>query len=158
MSIEISLKGKVALVTGGRRQLGRAHALRLAEAGAHVAICDVVIEDGMISETVSEIEKYGVKGLGMVADISKKAAVENMINQTVEELGGLDILVNNAGISSRQTLMTVEDDEWADVMDINLKGLVVCSQLAARVMIKQGRGGSIINLTSSTGLNANVSR
>jgi NAD(P)-dependent dehydrogenase (short-subunit alcohol dehydrogenase family) len=158
MTIEISLKDKVAIVTGGRRQLGRAHAIRLAEAGADVAICDIVADDGMIEDTVNEIKKFGVKALGMIADVSKRADVERMISQTVDELGGLDIMVNNAGISSRQTLMNVEDDEWADVMDINLKGLVLCSQLAGKVMIEQGRGGSIINFTSSTGLNANVSR
>ena len=158
MSIDLSVEGKVALVTGGRRQLGRAQAIRLAEAGANVAISDVVGNDGMIKDTVREIEKCGRKGLGIVANVSKKSDVENMIHKTVKELGGIDILVNNAGVSSRQTLYNVEEDEWDDVININLKGVVLCSQLVAQVMVKQGRGGSIINLSSSTGLNANVSR
>lgn len=155
---EINLKGKVALVTGGRRQLGRADAIRLAEAGADVVVTDVVGDDGLLDEVVGEIEQLGCKGLAVVCDVSKKADVERTIDQVVAELGGIDILVNNAGVSSRMTLMEASEDEWDDVIDINLKGVFLCSQIAAKQMIQQRRGGSIINLSSSTGLNANVSR
>ena len=156
-NVSVNLEGKIALVTGGRRQLGRAHAIRLAECGADVAIADIAHDEDM-SITVAEIEKLGRKCLPIVCDVSKRDQVEAMFNKIFETFGGIDILVNNAGISSRQTLMNVEDDEWEAVLNINLKGLVMCTQYAAKQMIKQGRGGSIINLSSSTGLNANVSR
>lgn len=157
MGVEIDLKGKVALVTGGRRQLGRAQAIRLAECGADVCVADIAIDDDM-KFTVSEIEKLGRRALPLVCDVSKRHQVERTVNKCVSELGRLDILVNNAGISSRQTLMEVTDDEWADVLDVNLKGTILCTQYAARQMIRQGEGGAIVNLSSSTGLNANVSR
>lgn len=157
MSLEISLPNKVAVVTGGRRQLGRAQAVRLAECGAHVCVVDVAIDDDM-KTTIAAIEKVGRKALAVVCDVSKRTQVETMIATCVEELGGIDILVNNAGISSRMTLMNVTEDEWDDVLDINLKGVVLCTQYAARTMIMQRRGGAIINLSSSTGLNANISR
>jgi len=157
MSVEISLAGKVAIVTGGRRQLGRAQAIRLAECGADVCVADIAIDDDM-KFTVAAIEKLGRKALPIVCDVSKREPVKAMVEACVRELGGVDILVNNAGVSSRMTLMTVTDDEWDDVLDINLKGVVLCTQYAAGQMIKQGRGGAVINLSSSTGLNANVSR
>ena len=155
--VQVSLEGKIALVTGGRRQLGRAQAIRLAECGADIAIADIAHDDDM-SFTVAEIEKLGRRALPLVCDVSSREQVKAAIETIVKTFGGIDILVNNAGISSRQTLMDVEDDEWQDVMNINLKGMVMCTQYAARQMIAQGRGGSIINLSSSTGLNANVSR
>lgn len=157
MSVSIDLQGKIALVTGGRRQLGRAQALRLAECGAHVAVADIAEDDDM-RLTVAEIQKLGVRALPIVCDVADRAQVERMVDTVVRELGGVDILVNNAGISSRQSLMNVQDDEWQAVFDINLKGMVMCCQYAGKHMIEQGRGGSIVNLSSSTGLNANVSR
>lgn len=156
-NVQISLHGKVAIVTGGRRQLGRAHAIRLAECGANVAVADIAIDDDM-RDTVKAIEETGQKALPLVCDVSRRDQVQAMVENVVKTFGGVDILVNNAGVSSRQTLMNVEEDEWDDVMNINLKGTVFCSQFAAARMIEQGRGGSIINLSSSTGLNANVSR
>ena len=156
-SVQINLEGKNAIVTGGRRQLGRAQAIRLAECGADVALIDIADDDDM-KFTVAEIEKLGRRALPIVCDVSSREQVRAMTEKVAAELGGIDILVNNAGISSRQTLMNVEDDEWAAVMDINLKGTILCTQYAAKHMIRQGRGGSVINLSSSTGLNANVSR
>lgn len=157
MGVEIDLAGKVALVTGGRRQLGRAHAIRLAECGADVCVADIAI-DGDMKFTVAEIEKRGRRALPVVCDVSRRAQVEEAVARCVAELGRLDILVNNAGISSRETLMEVSDEEWDDVFDINVKGVVLCTQYAAKQMIRQGSGGAVINLSSSTGLNANVSR
>lgn len=155
--VQINLEGKVAIVTGGRRQLGRAQAIRLAECGADVAVIDIAHDEDM-TFTVAAIEKLGRKALPVVCDVSSREQVRAMTEKVVAELGGIDILINNAGISSRQTLMNVEDDEWDAVMNINLKGTILCTQYAAQQMIKQGRGGSITNLSSSTGLNANVSR
>lgn len=155
--VAIDLSNKIALVTGGRRQLGQAQAIRLAECGADVVIADIANDEDM-KFTVAEIGKHGRKALPVVCDISKKDQLAALFEQIHATFGGIDILVNNAGISSRQTLMDVEEDEWDAVMGINLKGLIMCTQFAAKQMIKQGRGGSIINLSSSTGLNANVSR
>jgi len=154
----LSLEGKVALVTGARRQLGKADAIRLAEAGADVAVADSVVKDGQLEGTVRDIEKLGCRSIPIKANVSKKNDVDQMVKRTVDELGGLDILVNNAGISSRMTLMETTEDEWDEIIDVNLKGIFLCSQAAGKKMIAQGRGGSIINLSSSTGLNANVSR
>ncbi len=157
MQPTISLADRVAIVTGGRRQLGAAQAIRLAECGADVCLADVAHDDDM-SATVAEIEKRGRKALPVVCDVSRRDQVESMVEACVRELGGVHVLVNNAGISSRETLMEVTDEEWDAVLDINLKGVVLCTQAAARRMIEQGRGGAVINLSSSTGLNANVSR
>ncbi|MDQ2081482.1 glucose 1-dehydrogenase [Xanthobacteraceae bacterium Astr-EGSB] len=157
MSVEISLAGKVAIVTGGRRQLGRAQAVRLAECGADVCVADIAIDDDM-QTTVATIEKLGRRVLPVVCDVSKRAQVEAMVESCVRELGSIDVLVNNAGVSSRMSLMDVTDDEWDDVLDINLKGVVLCTQYAAKHMIRQNRGGAVVNMSSSTGLNANVSR
>ena len=154
----ITLKGKIALVTGGRRQLGRADALRLAEAGADVAVADIVMDDDQLEGTVNEIIALGRRSLSVQADVSKKADVDRMMQKVVDELGGIDILVNNAGISSRMTLMETNEDEWDEIISVNLKGVFLCSQAAGKRMIQQKSGGSIINLSSSTGLNANVSR
>jgi len=153
----ISLADRVAIVTGGRRQLGAAQAVRLAECGADICLADLAHDDDM-EATVAEVEKRGRRALPVVCDVASREQVARMVRTCVEGLGGVDILVNNAGISSRETLMEVTDEEWDAVFDINLKGMVLCSQYAARQMIAQGRGGAIINLSSSTGLNANVSR
>lgn len=157
MSIGINLEGKVAIVTGGRRQLGRAQAIRLAQCGANVCLADIA-EDEDMRETVSAIEALRRRAFPVVCDVSRRAQVEAMVAACAVQLGSVDILVNNAGISSRETLTSVADDEWDDVFNINLKGTVLCSQYASKQMIRQGRGGAIVNLSSSTGLNANVSR
>lgn len=157
MSIEISLAGKVAIVTGGRRQLGAAQAIRLAQCGADICIADIANDDHM-AETCAAIEAHGQRAIPIICDVSDRNQVQNLVSECVKKLGRIDILVNNAGISSRQTLMNVTDEEWDAVMNINLKGLVLCSQYAAQQMIDQRDGGTIVNLSSSTGLNANVSR
>ena len=108
--------------------------------------------------TVAAIETLGRRALPVVCDVRRRDHVERMVDACVGGLGGVDILVNNAGISSRETLMEVTDEEWDAVFGTNLKGMVMCTQHAARQMIAQGRGGAIVNLSSSTGLNANVSR
>ena len=157
MSPAIILSDRVALVTGGRRQLGAAQAIRLAECGADVCLADLDHDDSMTA-TAAAVERLGRKALTVVCDVRRRDQVERMVETCASELGGVDILVNNAGISSRETLMEVSDEEWDAVFDTNLKGMVLCTQHAARRMIAQGRGGAIVNLSSSTGLNANVSR
>jgi NAD(P)-dependent dehydrogenase (short-subunit alcohol dehydrogenase family) len=157
MSIQISLEGKVAIVTGGRRQLGAAQAIRLAECGADICIADIANDDHM-AETCAAIDKLGRQALPVICDVADRTQVQAMVAACVQQLGRIDILVNNAGISSRETLMNVTDEEWDAVFNINLKGMVLCSKYAGEQMITQGDGGAIVNLSSSTGLNANVSR
>lgn len=157
MESYVNLSGRVAIVTGGRRQLGAAHAVRLAECGADICLVDIAIDDDMES-TVERVEATGQKVRALVCNVSDRAAVEEMVKACVSDLGSVDVLVNNAGISSRETLMEVSGEEWDAVFDINLKGMVLCTQSAATQMIQRGQGGAIINVSSSTGLNANVSR
>ena len=156
------LQGKVALVTGagGRNGIGRAIALRLATDGADVVVNDV--EDNPqgagdwegIASVVREIEGLGRRSQGVVADVSVAEPVEEMIQSTVAALGSIDILVNNAGIrAGRDRVPVVELDEaiWDRVLRVNAKGPFLCCKFAARAMIKQGRGGKIINISSTVG-------
>ena len=154
----LSLEGKVAIITGGRRGIGKAIALMFAEAGADVAVCDSVVEDGDLGAVAKEIQGLGRRSLAIQADVSRKADVDNMVQKTVDELGGVDILVNNAGIIPRATPMEVSEEQWDMVMDIDLKGCLFCAQAAGKRMIEQGKGGNIINISSVAGTEGNVNR
>lgn len=138
------LDGKVAVVTGGSRGLGLAMALGLAEAGADIALVDILD----MAEGKAQVEKLGRRCIAIPADLSNKDCVDGIVNTTVEELGGLDILVNNAGIIRRAPLLEFTEKDWDDVMNINIRTLFFLSQAACRVMVKQGRGGKIINTAS----------
>jgi 2-deoxy-D-gluconate 3-dehydrogenase len=131
-------------VTGGSRGLGLAMALGLAEAGADIALVDILD----MAEGKAQVEKLGRRCIAIPADLSKKDCVDGIVNTTVEELGGLDILVNNAGIIRRAPLLEFTEKDWDDVMNINIRTLFFLSQAACRVMVKQGRGGKIINTAS----------
>jgi 2-deoxy-D-gluconate 3-dehydrogenase len=141
---KFKLDGKKAIVTGSARGLGRAIAIALAEAGADLALVDILD----MSESKSRIEKLGRKCITITADLSKKDSVDVIIKETVEKLGGIDILFNNAGIIRRAPLLEFSEKDWDDVMNINLRTLFFLSQAAARVMVKQGRGGKIVNTAS----------
>ena len=147
------LDGKVAVVTGAGRGLGRAMALALAGAGAAVGLCDVNRPD--LQSVVEELRAKGKRALPLQADISQSAPVEAMLAQVVAELGQLDILVNNAGVTSRSPFEDLPEEDWERVMQVNLGGLFHCSKWAARQFIRQGRGGSIINVASISGLVGN---
>lgn len=138
------LDGKVAVVTGGSRGLGLAMALGLAEAGADIALVDILD----MAEGKAQVEKLGRRCIAIPADLSNKDCVDGIVNTTVEKLGGLDILVNNAGIIRRAPLLEFTEKDWDDVMNINIRTLFFLSQAACRVMVKQGRGGKIINTAS----------
>ena len=138
------LDGKTAIVTGGSRGLGRAMALGLAEAGADIALVDILD----MAQAKTQIEKLGRRCVTITADLSDKSCVDQIVTTTVEKLGGLDILVNNAGIIRRAPLMEFTEKDWDDVMNINIRTLFFLSQAAAKVMIKQARGGKIINTAS----------
>ncbi len=141
---KFSLAGKVAIVTGSNTGLGRAMALGLAEAGADVA--------GVYSSTPPEdqeaYERLGRRFLPLRADLRTIDPVEEIVAQTVATLGRLDILVNNAGIIRRASALEFAEQDWDDVLNVNLKSLFFLSQAAAKQFVAQGNGGKIINVAS----------
>jgi 3-oxoacyl-[acyl-carrier protein] reductase len=146
------LKGKVALVTGSRRGIGRAVALAFAAAGANIVVSDNVKDDGKMDEVAAEIKKLGRNSIIVSADISRRSDVEEMATRVVARFGKIDILVNCAGIwIPGQTLLNCPEGNWDKVIDVNLKGTYLCCQTIGRVMVKQ-RSGNIINLSSKVGL------
>ena len=147
------LDGKVALVTGGSRGIGRAIALRLGQEGADVAVCARNVEAA--GEVVSEIEGLGRKCLVRACDVADTEQAGALIASTIEELGQLDILVSNAGVTRDNLLMRIREEDWDEVLAINLKGAFNCARAAVRPMLK-ARGGRIVNITSVVGLQGNA--
>ena len=142
--MDLGLKGKVAVVTGGTQGIGRATALRLAQEGANVAICSRTQE--AVDATAAEIQKFGVQGLGVAADMSKAADIERFMKAVVDRFGRIDILVNNAGTSKRGAFLELTDEEWEADIELKVFGAIRCTRLAVPHMKKQG-GGRIINIT-----------
>jgi len=140
------LRGKAAIVTGGGSGIGKAVAIRLAQAGANVTVVDIN-EPGAIG-TTEEIQAMGGKAQAMRADVRLSADAARVCQTVLEKLGRLDILVNNAGIYPALPVLNLTEDVWENVMGINLKGALLFSQAAAQQMIKAGRGGRIINMAS----------
>ncbi len=148
-----SLEGKVALVTGSARGIGRAIAERLAAQGAAVVISDVMAEEAV--QTARELEAQGVAVLAVPCDVTRPEDVERMAGAIVERFGKLDILVNNAGITRDGLLIRQTPESWDLVMNVNLKGAFLVSQAVARIMMK-ARTGKIINISSVVGLMGNA--
>lgn len=148
------LDGKVALVTGASRGIGRAVALKLAAEGAKVAI-NYAGSQGKAEEVKAEIEKLGSEAILVQANVADKDAVEAMVNQTVEAFGTIDILVNNAGITRDGLLARMKDEDFEAVVDINLKGVFYCTKAVAKLMMKK-RSGRIVNMASVVGLTGNA--
>ena len=140
------LTGTVVIVTGSGRGLGAVMAEGMAAAGASVMICARTAKD--VEETAAKIKKNGGKVAYTTVDISKRESCQALIDKTVAEFGKVDVLVNNAAIDIIAPAEEVTDDGWDKVVDINLKGYFLCSQIAARQMFKQGTQGSIINISS----------
>jgi len=143
------LEGRVCIVTGAARGIGRGIAQRLLEEGARVWICDVRA-DGL-RQTVAELSALG-EIAGEPADVSQRDEVQAMIDAVVERWGRLDVLVNNAGVAHHATFLDIDDADWDRILDVNLRGTFLCSQIAARRMVAQRTGGSIINIASTNGL------
>jgi len=141
---KFKLDDKAALVTGASRGLGQALAIGLAEAGADVALVDLL----SLNDTKAKIEQLGRKVISINADLSTQKCVEPIIVKTVEAFGKIDILVNNAGIIRRAPLTQFTEKDWDDVININQKTLFFLSQAVAQVMIEKGQGGKIINIAS----------
>jgi len=149
----LSLAGKVAIVTGGRRGIGKAIALAFAEAGADVAVCDLVVEDGELQLVAEEIQRLGRHSLAVQADTSRKADVDTFVQKVTEQLGAIDILVNNAGIIIRAPLLDMSEDDWDKLLNVDLKGYYLCSQAVGKRMVERKKG-SIINIASQLAFRA----
>ncbi|HSC96115.1 MAG TPA: SDR family oxidoreductase [Burkholderiales bacterium] len=145
--MELGLKGKVAVVTGGTEGIGRATALRLAQEGAHVAIC--ARRQELLERTATELKKCGSDALAIAADMSKATDIERFINAVVARFGRIDILVNNAGTSARGKFLEVDDKVWGADLELKVFGAIRCTRLAVPHMRKQG-GGRIVNITISS--------
>ena len=143
------LQGKVAIVTGGASGMGKAICLRYAKEGASVVVADMNATGAQ--KVVDEITGAGGQAAAAQVDVRDQAQVQAMVDTAVREFGGLDILVNNAGVGKIIPFFETTEKDWDFMFDINCKGLLWCSQAAAKVMIEQGRGGKIINLASQAG-------
>jgi NAD(P)-dependent dehydrogenase (short-subunit alcohol dehydrogenase family) len=151
---EFSLKGKVALVTGGSRGIGKAIAIGLAKAGADVALASRKLPD--LEEVAKQIKGTGRKSLAVVAHVGKLDEINNLVSKVKEEFGKIDILVNNAATNPTMApAIDVDERAWDSIMNLNLKGLFFLSQAVARVMREQG-GGKIINVASVAGITPDV--
>jgi NAD(P)-dependent dehydrogenase (short-subunit alcohol dehydrogenase family) len=147
------LQGKIAIVTGARRGIGKATALALAEAGTNLVVGDIVTDDGALDGLAAEIKKMGREVLSLKVDISKKPDIENMAVQAVKKFGRIDILANIAGVwIPGENLAETTEAHWDKVIDTNLKGTWFCCQAVIPVMVKQ-KSGCIVNLSSQVGLN-----
>ena len=141
------LTGKTAIVTGGARGLGRQAALALAEAGANVAICDLLAGDG--ARACDEIRGLGCESFFGVADITSPDQIASFIEGVTERIGGVDILVNNAGMPSQGCSLEEQDDAgWRRMLETNLSGAFYFGRAVAKQMIERGQGGAIINVAS----------
>lgn len=156
----MDLKGKVAIVTGAGRGIGRQTALDLARAGAKVVTCAVTKHS--IDKVKGEIKEMGREVLGIQMDVSKWEDAEKMSRRVMERFGHIDILVNNAGISpkgkggARLGVLEIEESIWDSVMNVNLKGVFNCTKAVVPFMISQ-RSGRIVNIGSTTGLTGDIS-
>jgi 2-deoxy-D-gluconate 3-dehydrogenase len=139
------LSGKVAVVTGASRGLGRAIAVAFAEAGADVAVAARAKAE--LEETAQQAERHGVRALALPTDVTSYAAVERLMTQTVAELGRLDIVVNNAGIAKVAPLAEAALEDWRAILDVNLSGVFHGCRAAAPYLIRQ-KSGKVINLAS----------
>lgn len=141
----MDLKGQAALVTGGAMGIGKAIAIGLAERGADIAVADVMIDAA--KETALELKSMGVKAEALALDVSNSESVKKTFEETHRVFGRLDILVNNAGITRDGLILRMKEEDWDSVININLKGVFLCTKEAVKVMSKQ-RYGRIISIAS----------
>ena len=149
MATQIDLKGKVAVVTGAGRGIGKAIAIALAENGADVVLA--ARTESQLEEVAELVRARGSRGLPVPTDVTDKKSVENLISSAVEKLGGLHILVNNAAVMAPAPLLEQTEEEWDRVMAVNVKAYFLCTQAAGRYMTRQ-MYGKIINMASTGGV------
>ncbi|WP_417900583.1 3-oxoacyl-[acyl-carrier-protein] reductase [Bacillus haimaensis] len=147
------LKGKTAVITGASRGIGRAIALDLAEQGANIVV-NYSGSEAKAYEVVEEIKQIGGNAIAVRANVAYMEEVQAMMKESMEQFGSIDILVNNAGITRDNLLMRMKEDEWDDVININLKGVFNTTKAVTRQMMKQ-RSGRIINIASIVGVSGN---
>lgn len=152
MAMDLNLNGKVAIVTGASRGIGRAIALALGQEGVKVVVNYVNGRSGDhqagAGEVVDLIQARGSEAMAAQADVTRRQDVALMVEQCLERFERVDILVNNAGVVLQRLMIEMTDEEWNHVFDVNLRGCFYCTQLVARQMIRQGAGGRIINISS----------
>src|SRR3989337_977882 len=151
-SMAKALEGRVAIVTGGSRGIGRAIAQCLAEDGASVVVSG--LDPARLEAATKELEGVGAPGLGVVADVARREDVERLVDQTKGRFARIDVLVNNAGITRDALLVRMKDEDWDRVLDVNLRGAFLMTRAVAKVMMRQ-KGGRIINMTSAAGAMGN---
>jgi len=149
----MSLKGKVALVTGGAQGIGRAIGMRLAREDADVAVADV--DMGLAQSVVPEMENLKVRAAAFRADVSDSSQVNELVGKVVERFSAIDILVNNAGITRDGLLLRASEEDWDRVMAVNLKGAFNLTKSVAKLMVRR-RSGRIVNISSVVGLMGNA--
>lgn len=148
------LKGKVAVVTGGGRGIGKAIALKLAENGADIVINEIPAAD-YAEQTAEEIRALGVRAAVVYGDVRSGEDTKRMADEAVAQFGKIDILVNNAGVTRDSLLLRMSEEAWDTVLDINLKGAFNCIKAVSRAMMKQ-KSGAVINIASVVGEMGNV--
>jgi len=148
------LDGKVAVITGAGRGIGKADAILLAKEGAAVVVGD--IDEAPITETAREIQAAGGKAVGCVCDVTKSEDCQKMMDLAVEKFGKLDILVNNAGLTRDAMIHKMTDAQWDSCININLRGPFNCIRAASKYMMQEGHNGKIINVSSLTGLSGQI--
>ena len=141
--------GKIAVVTGAARGIGQAIALKLASGGADVAVCDLQVE--WLDETVKAVEALGRKALPLAVDVGNGEAVNACIDAVIKAFGRIDIMINNAGITKDTLLIRMSEEQWDDVLRVNLKGVFLFSRAVAKPMMRQ-RSVAIVNIASIVGL------
>jgi NAD(P)-dependent dehydrogenase (short-subunit alcohol dehydrogenase family) len=144
----MKLKNKIAIVTGSRRGIGKSIALELAKEGAEVVVSDIDLKE--CQNVCDEIKKIGSDAIAIKCDISKKRDVDAMVKKTIQEFKRIDILVNNAGVFLMKPFVQMTEKDWDFVLDINLKGVFLCTNAVAKQMVKQ-KGGKIISIASIAG-------
>ncbi|MFH1045373.1 MAG: 3-oxoacyl-[acyl-carrier-protein] reductase [Candidatus Omnitrophota bacterium] len=147
------LEAKVAIITGGARGIGREIALSFARAGASLAIVDVDAQ--ALAETERELASLGSPSAQFSVDVTSLQQVEEMVNKTLDKFKKIDILINNAGITRDALLIRMKEEDWDQVLAVNLKGTFNCTKAVSKIMLKQ-RSGAIINIASIIGLIGNV--
>jgi len=145
--LDVSLKDKVAIVTGGNSGIGRTIVLELARQGASIVI-DYVVDPAATEDLERQVAKLGDQSIGVEADVSRLADLQKLIDAAVARFGRLDIMVNNAGIETRTSVLDTTESQYDKVLAINLKSAFFGTQLAAKQMIRQGGGGRIVNISS----------
>ncbi|TQN42817.1 SDR family mycofactocin-dependent oxidoreductase [Blastococcus colisei] len=159
----MELEGKVAVITGGARGQGRAHALRLARDGADIVLCDLAAQLGSVpypmaepadlEETIQLVERTGRRCIGVIADVRDTAAMQNLTDRAMAEFGRIDVLLANAGIMTvTENVWEISDQQWDETVGVNLTGVFKACRAVIPHMIEGGRGGSIVITSSVAGL------